>query len=168
MISSCSLFRYELRRVWQLNKPLVAVIGLNPSRADANCDDPTLRRVVNFAMFWGYGGVVMLNLFAFRSPYPWSLATAVDPVGPDNDAAILRAADKAEMVVAAWGAETWERVQPRAEEVVALLRPRPLHCIALSKGGHPRHPLYLKSILRPQAWRAPWEAEDVQVLGGQS
>ena len=81
----------------------MAFIGLNPSTADEIKNDSTVTRCENFAFEWKYGGVFMLNIFAFRATDPRRMKAAPDPVGPDNDAYILRVADKAGLIVAAWG-----------------------------------------------------------------
>ncbi|GHX72979.1 hypothetical protein VCSRO16_3593 [Vibrio cholerae] len=66
-LSKCRKYRYALWRTWDSDKPFAMFIGLNPSTADEKNDDPTLRRCINFAKSWGYGGVCMANLFAFRA-----------------------------------------------------------------------------------------------------
>jgi hypothetical protein len=133
-----------LRR-WDYDKPLIAWIGLNPSTADENRLDPTLRRVVKFSMDWGFGGFVMLNIFALRSAYPKVLRQVDDPVGPKNDSTICCWARKAQTVVAAWGADG--NLFRRADHVSQLLKvlgvePR---CLGRTGAGQPRHPLYIKS-----------------------
>ena len=77
---------------------------LNPSTADAERDDPTIRRCIGFSRAWGFGGAEMVNLFALRSTDPGRLREAADPVGPGNVAHIADAARGATQVIAAWGA----------------------------------------------------------------
>jgi hypothetical protein len=84
LLSPDRLYRYTLERVWALDRPKCAFIGLNPSTADESRLDPTLRRCVRFADSWGYGSFVMLNVFAFRTTQPLGLLLANDPVGPAN------------------------------------------------------------------------------------
>ena len=96
-------YRYLLWRYWGEAKRLVWVL-LNPSTADARQDDPTIRRCVGFAKGWGYDGIQVVNLFAYRATDPRELKAVVDPVGPRNDEFIERAARGHEMVVVAWGA----------------------------------------------------------------
>ena len=79
------IHRYALYRVWDESKPLIMLIGLNPSTADENKDDPTIKRCVSFAKHWGYGGLIMVNIFAYRATDPRKMKKATDPVGPDND-----------------------------------------------------------------------------------
>jgi hypothetical protein len=141
--SPCRRWRYTLWRQWSLSSPKIAFIGLNPSTADETSDDPTVRRCIDFARRWGFGGMYMLNVFAYRSTDPRLLKTAVDPVGPGNRAALLRTCRRSKMTVACWGG--WGRLFDRGRTVIELLRDSPLHCLGVTKGGHPKHPLYLPS-----------------------
>ena len=120
-------------------------VGLNPSTADEIKDDPTIRRCVAFAKAWGYAGLCMANLFAFRATNPRDMMVAADPVGPENDAHLGMLGQRAGVIVAAWGVNgTHKR---RAAQVRKLLPA--LHCLAITKGGHPSHPLYLPKTLTP-------------------
>ena len=149
--SRCRRYRYTLWRRWDPEGPLVMIIGLNPSTADARQDDPTIRRCIGFARDWGYGGLVVTNLFAFRATYPADLKAAADPVGPRNDAWIRRMAGQVEIIVAAWGNDgLW---LDRSERVQKMLAGR-LHCLRLNAGGEPAHPLYLPAGLNPFVWSA--------------
>ena len=148
--SPCRTWRYRLTRMWHTNLPAANFIGLNPSTADETADDPTIRRCIRYARDWGMGGLVMTNLYGFRSTDPKGLRTAADPVGPENDEHLMAAATGAGTVVVAWGAvEPWQ--QDRAAGVLAALRGtgRAVHCLALTQAGQPRHPLYLRADLRP-------------------
>ena len=102
-LSDCGLYRYLLTRTWDAQCERVVFIGLNPSTADATEDDPTIRRIIGFARSWGYGGVDMLNLFAFRATDPSDLKAAVDPVGPKNDRYLAEYTSRSHATVAAWG-----------------------------------------------------------------
>lgn len=70
ILSEDRKYRYVLSRIWDESKPMVMIIGLNPSTADETKNDPTIIRCIDFAKSWGYGGVYMLNLFAFRATLP--------------------------------------------------------------------------------------------------
>lgn len=70
VFSPCGTYRYELRRTWESSLPILVTIGLNPSTADGYGDDPTIRKEIGFASRWGYGGIVKVNMFAFRSTDP--------------------------------------------------------------------------------------------------
>jgi len=69
-ISRDGRYRYALRRVWDPRNPSVLFIGLNPSTADHQQDDPTIRRCIRFARDWGFGELIAANLFAFRTKSP--------------------------------------------------------------------------------------------------
>lgn len=143
-------YRYWLTRRWgQSDDQIVNFVMMNPSVADASVDDPTIRRCIGFARSWGYGGLVVTNLFALRSTDPMELYHVDDPVGPLNDEYIARWAGGADLVVAAWGA--LGVMKGRSAEVLYDLRKRGIvpHAISMTKGGHPGHPLYLPKILRP-------------------
>ena len=120
-------------------------VMLNPSTADAEEDDPTIRRCIGFAGNMGYGGIEVVNLFAYRATNPKALADARDPVGPENDEAILEAMKGTGIVVCAWGALHFDGLADRVGEVLALLKRANLvtACLALTQDGEPRHPLYL-------------------------
>lgn len=147
-LSADGMYRYRLGRTWGVG-PRLAFIMLNPSLADTERDDPTVTRCIKRAMTDGFGGLDVVNLFALRSPYPRALAAHPDPIGPENDAAIERAATSARMVICAWGAHPFAK--PRARNVVAMLRGinRDLFALAITQGGHPQHPLHLAYAVRP-------------------
>ena len=145
VISKCEKYRYELRRVWDESKPLVLFIGLNPSTADAETEDNTSRVCINYAKRWGYGGLLLGNLFGFRSTDQAGLFKAVDPVGPYNDDALATLQDQAALIVCAWSASG--RHLSRDSAVLAKLR-NP-HCLVRLKSGAPGHPLYKSADLQP-------------------
>jgi hypothetical protein len=127
---------------------------LNPSTADAEKDDPTIRKVVGFSKRWGAGGLVVVNLFAYRSTDPKKLLKHYDPVGPGNDAAIERWS-KGRRVIAAWGANA--RVIGERDQWVqdmALFDVPLVECLKLSSDGYPWHPLYV-----------PYDTEPIPYMG---
>jgi len=103
IFSCCRTYRYSLSRIWGKEKKYVLFIGLNPSSADEEVDDPTIRRSLNYAKNWGYDGFMMVNLFAYRATLPSTLKKAKYPVGKDNDKFIVTLSKKADITVAAWG-----------------------------------------------------------------
>jgi hypothetical protein len=145
VLSDDLLYRYQLSRIWDETKPRILFVMLNPSTADAEHDDPTIRRVINFAKSWGYGGVHVGNLYAFRSTDPKMLKTACDPVGTENVQHVQRLVQDVDRVVYAWGNDASEPDWLRA------LVSEP-YCIDVSKKGIPKHPLYLKAELKPQVF----------------
>lgn len=154
VISGDGRYRYELRRVWNSDRPTVGWIMLNPSTADADHDDPTIRRCVSFARAWGYGGIVVRNLFAYRATDPRALRFQTDPVGPANDEHLMGGAHGGDgITICAWGAHGTYRNRDLA--VVALLCRDPdvrVHHLGLTKDGAPRHPLYVRGDTPPTEW----------------
>ena len=147
--SRCRTYRYSLMRVWAPEHPLVMFIGLNPSTADERQDDATVRRCIGFAKRWGFGGLVLTNLFAYRSRDPKILAELDDPVGPDNDHWIVRNRRRAETVVAAWGIHG--SLLERDRDVLSKISKA--QCLGKTKCGSPRHPLYLASNARLREYK---------------
>lgn len=162
-VSPCGGYRYSLTRTWQPSLPSVLWIMLNPSTADAEQDDPTLRRCQHFAHAWGYGGIYVVNLFALRSPDPRALRMHYDPVGPGNDltiASMLRSATVGR-VLAAWGAHG--SLRHRDATVIGMAR-RALYALGLTKDGMPKHPLArgrerVPDDAQPVMYRDVWRDE---------
>ena len=152
IISDCGKYRYNLLRYWDTNKPYVMFVMLNPSIADARIDDSTITRCMKYALFWGYGGIVVCNLFAFRGAKPEDMLAAEDPIGSDNDHILSEQAQDAEIIVCAWGTDG--SYLNRSKEVVKILKTSgtPLNFLKLTKSGEPGHPLYLKANLTPRIW----------------
>jgi hypothetical protein len=160
LISDDGLYRYALGRRWEtsLDGPGAAVfVMLNPSTADAEQDDPTIRRCIGFAKALGCGGLHVVNLYAYRATKPADLWLAADPVGPDNDHILgetFRAAvTDMRPVIAAWGANA----RPdRVADVKRLARScgLTLRALGITKDGAPRHPLYLRADSTPTRWPA--------------
>ncbi len=146
--SRCKQYRYQLSREWDDQLPKVAFVGLNPSTADHRVDDPTIRRCISFARDWGYGGMIIVNLFAYRTPYPEELKQADDPVGPRNTFYLNKVFNETEIQVAIWGNDG--TFLGRAEKYKN--RFRPLHAIKINQSGEPAHPLYLKKQMKPIQW----------------
>ena len=145
-ISECGRYRYRLGRRWDESRPAVMFVMLNPSTADAIQDDRTISRCIAFARRWGYGGLLVGNLFALRSPDPKALRGSDDPIGPQNDDALLDMAENADLVIAAWGTKG---TFLRRNEAVLRLLPTPIYALKLTMDGHPSHPLYLSSDCKP-------------------
>ena len=148
VISRDGVYRYSLTRRWCDTTPSLRWIMLNPSRADATSDDPTIRRCLGFARTWGYGGIVVHNLFGLRATNPAELTTHPDPVGRDNDTWLLATAESHLATVCAWGAHG--HLHHRADIVLGLLRERGLTpmCLGRTHAGQPRHPLYIPANTR--------------------
>jgi hypothetical protein len=138
-------YRYQLSRTWDKDKPKLLFIMLNPSTADTINDDPTIRRIIRFSKSWGYGGLYVGNLYAFRSTDPKGLLSTDDPIGPDNIPHIKTLLGLSERVIYAWGNN--EREPDWLSELVDSP-----YCIDISKKGVPKHPLYLKGDLQPKRY----------------
>ena len=143
------IYRYVLYRVWDEAKPRVMFIGLNPSTADESVDDPTIRRCKRFADDWGYGGLIMTNLFALRATAPKVMLSHITPIGPKNDYWLETLARDAGIIIAAWGTNGSHQGR---DKMVLRFMPQTRH-LGLTKAGMPRHPLYLKADTKPQIWR---------------
>ena len=145
-------YRYTLFREWDAARPTLVFLMLNPSTADVDADDPTVRKCIAYSKAWGYGRLEVRNLFALRSTDPKALLLHIEPIGPGNDQAIRTAVTGAD-VVAAWGNHGWFKARGMwvARE---MLRPlaRNLWHLGLTTTGHPKHPLYLRN----DVIRTPW------------
>lgn len=152
-VSPCGKYRWSQERQWGPRfSPLVNFIMLNPSTADAEQDDPTVRGCIQRAKRWDYGRLVVTNLFAWRATDPSALSKVEDPIGPSNDLVILNEAQRANVVVCAWG--TKGGLQGRNERVLKMLREADvaLFRLRLTKDGHPEHPLYIPQSQDPEPW----------------
>lgn len=140
--SPCRTWRYRLWSRWDRETTLVWLM-CNPSVADEHKLDPTLRKVDGFTKRLGFGGWIVVNLFAFVSTDPKGLRRSdIDTVGPDNDAAIREACQRHSPIVCAWGRVGGVHRQ-RVEHVLGMIDHHDLVCLGRSKEGHPRHPLML-------------------------
>ncbi|WP_407528371.1 DUF1643 domain-containing protein [Methylobacterium oryzisoli] len=174
-LSRCGTYRYTLTRTWGEGGH-VCFIGLNPSTADHRVDDPTVRRWIHFARAWGYGGFTAVNLYPFRSSCSTDCRTwsRWQENGPDycardqlwaNESHVVREAKAAALVVACWGAGTWdpEYVDHVCEQVQEGEAPWPdLMCFARSADGSPFHPMArgrhrVPDWVRPVVWRQGME-----------
>lgn len=142
-------YRYQLKRDLGPDLRPCLFIMLNPSSADEVNDDPTVRRCINFAKSWGYGKLIVCNLFALRATKPDVLLTHKNPVGIENDAAITgtiqQVIDQGGIVVCAWGAfGAYKNQGARILQIIKNLN-APAFFLEKTKGNQPAHPLYLKA-----------------------
>jgi hypothetical protein len=133
-------YRYTLIRVWDKTKPKIAFIGLNPSVANEHQDDNTVRKCINIARRDGYGSMVMLNAYAYRSTDPKALQTQPDVVGRFNDRYIAEECKNADKIVIAWGNHATD---DRHMTLLKVLDGQQLYCFAKNNNGKPKHPLYV-------------------------
>jgi len=155
VISPCGLFRYVLTRRWG-DGPYMLFIMLNPSTADARFNDPTIRRCIEFAKREGFGGLVVVNLYAFRATKPAVLENTLDRVGPMNQAYLIDWATRPECgkIVVAWGAHPIAKQRRIVPEMLIWMGCE-LHCLGTTKHGQPRHPLYLRGNQPLERWNPP-------------
>jgi hypothetical protein len=157
VISPDGRFRWVLTRCWDSTRRMLCWIMLNPSTADAEVDDATIRACVQYARAWGYGGIWVVNLYAYRATDPADLVRAGCPAGPCNDDVIAWAVQASGAVMVAWGAVP--EAVPRAIEVFDLLEElgvTDIYCLGTTKAGAPRHPLRNSAAL-PMTPYDPWQ-----------
>jgi hypothetical protein len=137
MFSEDRKHRYALWRIWDDAKPLLMVIGLNPSQGDETRLDQTLHKVRNFAQHWGYGGFYMMNLFSYVSTDPNQLVTCKD--NTYNDSWLCTVSKSCRDVVFAWG--RFDQAKQRCQEVIKMFPDA--YAFRLNKDGSPQHPLLI-------------------------
>lgn len=147
VISDCGRYRYLLRRAWDHDRPRALFVMLNPSTADAELDDPTIRSCARLCRAWGFGSFEVVNLYGWRATQPEELGGKTDPIGPRNDTIMEAAINRCDVVICAWGAHHHPFGGERVNTVYGLIQQhRPLaYCLGLTKDGHPKHPLYIKT-----------------------
>ena len=139
-------YRFTLKRVWDDGKPNICFLMLNPSTANGDADDPTIRSCVRISKHNGFGSLTIVNLFAFITSDPKKLLENPLAVGyPQNDRAIREAVISANYkIVCAWG--NFPMARKRATLLLlGMLRGLNLYCLGTNKNGSPKHPLYAKS-----------------------
>lgn len=134
--SECGTYRYKLWRIWDNDLPIAMCIGLNPSTANGDKDDPTIGILKRMLTHLGYGGFYMMNLFAYISSKPEALLTCENPLG-DNDKKLIEVANLCQDVIACWG--NFKQAEKRIEEV--LPKYPNAKCFGRNKNGTPYHPL---------------------------
>lgn len=146
LLSDDGKYRYRLWRLWDDLAPVMVWVMLNPSTADADVDDQTIRKCTGFAKAHHFGGIIVVNLFAWRATNPKELPHVADPVGPENDKHILWACTAPLMlaVVAGWGSNRFALTRAlRVKQLIQSSARRDIKCFRKTVGGRPWHPLYL-------------------------
>lgn len=152
--SDCERYRYTLTRVWDAAGRRALFVMLNPSTATEVQNDPTVERCERRARALGFGAFRVVNIFAWRATDPRDMRAAAEPVGAENDAAILEGADWADQIIAAWGAHGAHLARGAAVEHLLREAGAEVWHLGLTKAGHPRHPLYLAYTQQPEKWFA--------------
>lgn len=151
--SGCRKYRYTLWRWWgdmfSEGDNYVNFICLNPSTADETKDDNTIRKCIKFAKSWGYAGMCVTNLFAWRSTDRKAMMKVDEPIGPDNDYYLWNVAANAKLIVAAWSQDGKHLGRP--QDVLKVIPSDRLHYLRMGK-SEPWHPLYLPDISKPILW----------------
>lgn len=149
-------YRFRLWRHWGVGDRVLLWIMLNPSTADADLDDATIRRCISFSKREQFDGLRVCNLFAFRSTNPKALLTAADAIGNDrNDHTIREQAARSASVIAAWGCPP-KKLAERADTVLFALRNfgHVVHCLGQTAEGFPRHPVRLANNTPVEVYRS--------------
>lgn len=141
--SECGKYRYRLWRIWDETGPFAQCVGLNPSTANADEDDPTIRNLTSILKNNGYGGFYMTNLFALISPFPQDLRACPDPL-KDNDIHLDQVYGLCQSIVFCWG--NFKQAEYRAKKMIKKY-PQAL-CFGKNANGSPKHPLYLKQTTK--------------------
>jgi hypothetical protein len=148
IFSDCRKYRYMLTRQWDSSKRYIVFVGLNPSTADETLDDPTIRREIAFAKSWGFGGLIKVNLFAYRATDPVNMKCTEDSIGPDNTMWLKEIVKYSDTIVMCWGSQG--TYMNRGDSVKKMFQANfsgmiNLYHLGLTKNLQPKHPLYLKS-----------------------
>jgi len=157
VISDCGQYRYRLERDGTADGA-TAVIMVNPSTADAEQDDATIRKLKGFGERNEWGRIIVGNLFAYRATDVRDLGKVSDPIGPENDEHLFRIISSVDRIVVAWGpiAKQPKYQRARFRRFLALAGDVPLVSIgAPAKCGHPKHPLMLGYDNPILPWRLP-------------
>ncbi len=164
-------YRWSLSRIWDTQREWLVIVGLNPSQADGEKDDPTIRREMGFSYNWGYGGLLKVNLFGRITTNPQKLFSCSDPVGEKNEAHWEREIERVRVqgerlmrttrylytpnVLCAWGARGGYMDQDKMALRWLEARGVNLLCLGTTRGNFPKHPLYLPKNTRVSQYRGP-------------
>lgn len=142
VLSDDNLHRYILIRKWDDTQPCITFIGLNPSRADHQRNDPTTDKLEGYAKREFYGSLQLVNLYSWRSPKPRELIRNINQaIGPECDRFIRTVIKQSQRIVVMWGSQHFKAFDARAKEVLALVD-QP-YCFGTNNDGQPKHPLFL-------------------------
>lgn len=158
VLSECETYRMQLircleRHEWTTSTQpgVVAWVLNNPSTADAEIDDPTVRKCWAFTRRWNYGQMMFVNTNPYRATDPARALVPPEAVLTANDSWLFYAMTQSPLVVAAWGDRANPMLAQRAVRVLHTLGP--LHAMRVTKAGNPQHPLYLPADTVPELWK---------------
>lgn len=154
-ISDCGLYRYHLWRMWDECLPTMIFVMQNPSTADANDDDPTIRKCLGYARRDGFGSISVRNVFALRATDERELLTHPDPVGSLNEENLLACRNVSMMtrLVVAWGNRLHKRLNRHYQNAANICAMQGAYCLGTNKSGEPKHPLFLHGDTPIVAWK---------------
>lgn len=154
-----ALYRWILRREVQDEGIIAALCGVNPSVAGVEKNDQTIRKDIGFARRHGWRRIIKVNKFAKRATDVRELATAFDPIGPENDRYLAEAFEEADIIVPCWGplAKLPKRLRRRYIEVCRIMERsgKPILCFGTANDGQPRHTLMLAYETPLVPWSRP-------------
>lgn len=159
VLSDDGLFRYRLEREVAESGAAYAFFGVNPSTADAEVDDATVRKWRGFVSRWGGSRFIVGNVFAFLATDVRALASAVDPIGRRNNDHLAQIIADADILVPCWGNRS--KVPPALRSnfrwMLQTLHAsgKPVMAFGKSKTGDPLHPLMLGYATPLTAWVQP-------------
>ena len=165
VISHNGLFRYNLWRYKSSMDPfnVIGFIMLNPSTADADNDDPTIRRCLTRALKMGYSGIQVGNLYAYRTPNPQHLKEAGYPIGSENDMYLRLLANDTKKIILGWGNNAPDERAKEVIEMIRLINPSIYH-LGLTKSGQPKHPLYIGYDIEPTRYEC--KSQNIELADG--
>lgn len=161
IISDCGLFRWRLDRevLPLLGGPVAALVGVNPSTADAVANDQTIRKDIGFGERHGWSRIIKVNKFAFRARDVRALRSASDPVGPEADRYLKEAFAEADLIIPCWGPLTKlpRPLRRRWREVADMMfaSGKPVLCFGTALDGQPLHTLTLGYSTPLVEWLRP-------------
>jgi hypothetical protein len=150
VVSQCRAYRYRFVRMWDSRKPRLGVVGHSWSVGSEWRTDATVRRCIEFARAWGYGGIDVGNLYGIQ---PRRLTSAADPIGPNNDQHLAAMRADNDLIVLAWGTQAHPN---RAHAVAEMLRNLSDHrggslaVLGWTECGQPQHPLRVPKDSTPE------------------
>ncbi|MBN2531874.1 MAG: DUF1643 domain-containing protein [Spirochaetales bacterium] len=154
-------YRYYLIRRWNTKKQVLMWVMLNPSTADDENDDHTIRKIVGFSKRFNAGTAIVVNLYAYRATNPSLLFRnpKVDYIGKANDHTLKKYKSFADKIVFACGTHAKPE---RLIEVYNMLRPQygDIYCLKKNKDGTPAHPARLPYNSRLIPYRLKYYRSD--------
>ena len=140
-------YRYQLKRIWDKDRPSICWILLNPGLMGDDEEDETVSKCIEYSQKWGYGSLILVNLFAYRSAYIKDLLESSEPVGEENDQYIIEASRQSDRTLLAWGGSG--NFMNRNQHVLKQLDMNKTYCLKVLIDGNPAHPLLLPQSQEP-------------------